>query len=274
MADEPKEPTVPAPTEPPVTPPDPIKQEWLPEDMRGLKTLEKFDGLENLAKGYVNLEKLHGGSIKIPGDDAKPEDWSAFYSKLGRPEKPEDYGIEVNLPEGHEQDKEAEGRFLKVAHDVGLTKGQAEKLIQFGITENLSQADKATTLNLASTEEARGVLREKWGATFERNEALAQRALSEFGSKELTALLEDKEFKFGNNPAVVEVFASIGRALLEDGHISGEEVGMTVDGAKSKIAEIMGDPKHAYFNGDDPGHKQAVDYMQGLHQQASAASVR
>lgn len=250
------------------------KQEWLPEDMRGLKTLEKFDGIKALAQGYVNIEKLQGASIKMPGEDAKPEEWAAFYNKLGRPEKVEDYGIETKPPDGYEHDKEAEGRFLAKAHELGLTKTQAEALIQFGINENLAQADKETTLNIAKTEEAMATLKDEWGAAADRNVALAQRAFAEFGGDDLRSLLEDKESSFGNHPAVVKFAASVGQALLEDGHISGEDVGMSTEGARAKIDEIMSNPKHAYHNGDDPGHNQAVQYVQGLYQQANAASVR
>lgn len=63
-------------------------------------------------------------ALKLPGKDAKPEDWKAFYSKLGAPESAEGYKLEV--PDGHDPAfaKAAAGLFA----EIGLMPQQAERL--------------------------------------------------------------------------------------------------------------------------------------------------
>ena len=60
----------------------------------------------------------------MPGKDATPEEWAAFYGQLGRPETPE--GYELPLPEGDD------GAFAKemapILHKHGVTAAQAKGL--------------------------------------------------------------------------------------------------------------------------------------------------
>ena len=56
-------------------------------------------------------------ALAMPGKDATPEEWAAFYGQLGRPETPE--GSELPLPEGDD------GAFAKqmapILHKHGVT---------------------------------------------------------------------------------------------------------------------------------------------------------
>ena len=100
------------------------------------ESVSKFGSVEELAKGYVNAEQGFRSSIRIPTSDAGDEQWgdfknrltevpgvvmlpgdddesrAQFYTKLGRPDEPS--GYEIDNPE-----------FTKIAHDLGLSKGQA-----------------------------------------------------------------------------------------------------------------------------------------------------
>src|SRR5262247_2235515 len=90
-------PTTPPPpaTPPPAsTPPPPSFTDWrrfAPEELRNDPTLAQIKGNTweeagpNLVKGYVNAQKLVGGSAKLPGPDAKPDEIRAFQDKLGVP---------------------------------------------------------------------------------------------------------------------------------------------------------------------------------------------
>ena len=49
-------------------------RDGLPDDLQGVKTLEKFKDVDALAKGYVHLEKYFDGTIKIPGENATAEE--------------------------------------------------------------------------------------------------------------------------------------------------------------------------------------------------------
>jgi len=56
---------------------------------------------QDLLMSYRNLEKFAGGAknlLELPPEDASPEQLDAFYTKLGRPASPDEYGIRP--PEG------------------------------------------------------------------------------------------------------------------------------------------------------------------------------
>lgn len=73
-------------------------------------------------KGYAELEKRLGKSIILPDSDDK-EGLAKIYDKLGRPESPE--GYEINT-DGLLAGDENIPRVLKAFHDLGLTKAQAQ----------------------------------------------------------------------------------------------------------------------------------------------------
>ncbi len=99
-----------------------------------LEWLQKNEALLNdpkaLAKHAFNQERLIGSAIRIPKDDATPEEREAFLNKLGRPEKPEGYQLAPpkDMPEGLPYDGEFATAFKAKAHELGLTAKQAAGL--------------------------------------------------------------------------------------------------------------------------------------------------
>src|SRR5688572_23977637 len=71
---------------------------------KGFDKLDATAALPELIKGYRGAEKTLGVPadqiLRLPGKDAKPEDWRGVYTKLGLPEKPE--GYEIKAPEGQD----------------------------------------------------------------------------------------------------------------------------------------------------------------------------
>lgn len=119
----------------------------------------------------------------MPGKDATPEEWSAFYNQLGRPETPDAY--ELPVPEGDP------GEFVKdvapMLHKAGLTSEQAKTLAgewnAYMAAQNeaaaKAQADQvaaAAARNLAESQ----ALQNEWGANHEANMELARRAVRQF----------------------------------------------------------------------------------------------
>src|SRR5690606_8597707 len=81
----------------------------------------------DLLMSYRNLEKFAGGAknlLELPPEDASPEVLDAFYSKLGRPANPDEYGLQP--PQGG--DPELTNWFKGTAHKLGLSAKQAQAL--------------------------------------------------------------------------------------------------------------------------------------------------
>lgn len=98
--------------------------EWLQKNETLLKDPKA------LARHTFNQEKLLGNAIRIPKEDATPEEREAFLNKLGRPEKPDGYQLKApeKMPEGMAYDGEFASAFKAEAHKLGLTAAQAAGL--------------------------------------------------------------------------------------------------------------------------------------------------
>lgn len=93
----------------------------LPDDLANEPSLRNFDDVSKLAKSYVHLVKMRGVPedqlIKLPSDG----NYSEVYNKLGRPEDPSGYEIDIS----NDLNKD----YAENAHQLGLSKTKQEKSI-------------------------------------------------------------------------------------------------------------------------------------------------
>jgi hypothetical protein len=205
-------------------------RESLPGDLKLDKTLADFKDVGSLAKSYVETKKLVGDAVRIPKPDAKPEELAAFYKRLGVPESPDKYPIELpKLPDGapgwHEPTIQG---FRETAHKAGLTPAQVTQLIGWYATDQLGKRDASAAQSSTASREARAkaqaALEQEWGPQdsplYQRNKGLARSAVRHLfaDDPELAALIEGE----GNRPALVKGFAKIGQTMLEDELIDGD----------------------------------------------------
>ncbi len=252
----------------------------LPEDLRGESSLANIKEIGSLAKGYVSAQRMLGSSIRIPGPDASeevrkdflskihgvpgvvslpnkddPEAVNEFFNKLGRPTTPEGYRIDA--PADFPIDGEQINQFKGLAHKLGLTAEQANAIAQFDI-----ERGKGFIQGMQQQKEAaKQTLNREWGNEFDNNLTAGKEVLLHLSSKypeEAKALMNGEA---GNNPLFLVMAAELGKVYRESGVIQGNRTvsfGHTPTEAKARIQEVMGNPKHAYFNDADPGHKDAV----------------
>lgn len=141
--------------------------------------------------GYRNLESEFSKSLRMPGENATADDWSAFYSKLGRPEKATDYALKLDasaVPEGFPYDEKSAVEFRNWAHEAGLNPRQAQLLHDKFVA---SQATLFTDQVGAAAERAQSAHRDlvgKWGEpeseAYQKNVALLSRAVDALGVKD------------------------------------------------------------------------------------------
>lgn len=252
----------------------PGQSDWRPEEFRSEKSLESFKATDGetlvpvpkgLVKSFVEAQKMIGGSVRIPKDDAPPEEWEKFYSKVGRPESPDKYEIaKPNLPEGMAWDEDLVKSMSATAHKLGLTKKQLNGLLE---SYNGHQAEKFNKFSLdvdKERNETLAALEKDWGPNLKKNVAMAAGVVLRYGGVDLQAALD--KAGMGNNPALVRALAKIGYALGEDHFIASDTPGST-QSAMEQIKAIQNDPKHPFWN-EGPGHKEAVELWTKLHKQA------
>ena len=156
-------------------------QEKLPAELQA--TAANFKTLPDLVKSLLHTKQLASGKtegmIKLPGENATPEEKAAFAKALGVPEKPEDYGFKKPDGDmGNFYNEEQVSAFGKVAVELGLSKAQADGLLnwQLGITKEFADTELEEGKKYLAERETK--LKEAFGTKVDAEVAEAQRVLA------------------------------------------------------------------------------------------------
>jgi hypothetical protein len=122
-------------------------------------------------------------ALKMPGKDAKPEEWAEFYKQVGVPEKAEAY--DVQLVEG--EPPEMAGMVQKMFKEANILPDQAAKLLEFrnkiaaeaNAASAKAEADRITALDAKNKAEAADLANE-WGQSTDAIPEFAKRATRQF----------------------------------------------------------------------------------------------
>lgn len=239
----------------------------LPEDLRGFAAAKAWSGPAAAVESYRQLERLLGADkagrgLVLPKDDDDTEGWRTVHERLGCPETPEDYALD--LPEGVSAD-EAVAEFRSLAHDLGLSLAQAKRLTGWwrGRLEAAlaAQAEAAGRTARAAEDD----LRARWGGDYDTRMADAERARRRFvrdDGADGGAGLGDLEAVTGK-PAAMAMLAEIGAALGEDRHAGGGHDGgfaLSPEEARRELEQLQRDRGFmgAFLDKDHPDHARHV----------------
>lgn len=144
-------------------------------------------------------------------ETAKPDDKPA-----GAPEK-----YEFKAPEGTPLDTELLGEFEGIARELNLPQDKAQLVVDKlapKVAERMA-AQQSQVVQQARTEWAESARADKefGGDNLPANLAVAQKAMTTFGTPELRALLNDSGL--GNHPEVIRAFYRAGKAISEDSRV-------------------------------------------------------
>ncbi|HHT3856373.1 peptidase [Klebsiella variicola] len=158
---------------------------------------------------------------ELAAEKAKTEEAERDKKQEGAPDK-----YKFQAGEGVELDAEALKDFEPVARELNLTNEQAQKLVDAypkilaGVQQRQAEAWQAQTEEWAATVKAD---KEIGGDKLTANLGVAQRALDTFGTPELKEYLNGTGL--GNHPELVKAFIKVGKAMSEDGVVTGKESG-------------------------------------------------
>jgi hypothetical protein len=237
----------------------------LPEDIKEDPSLGPIESVENLAKSYVSAQRMIGKDrIVVPGQYATDDDWkNNVFSKLGLPEKVDDYSIETG---GQEFDENFFKGFKESAHEAGILPNQAQKLFNWYNEEAHRQGEEYTKQAQSKVDQAVNGLKTEWGKEYDNKVRSAQTAVNHFTDESFKTYLDDSGL--GNHPELIKTFAKIGETLSED-TFQGEgpvQLGRTPSDAQAEINTVMADPNHPYHQKGHPNHEAAVADVQRLFQ--------
>jgi hypothetical protein len=208
----------------------------LPEDVRGEKTLEKFkgeDGLAKLTQSYIGLEKKLGTAVWIPQEGAKPEEVSDFRKKLGIPESPDKYEIKYKEHEVLKYDENTDKIYKTLAHEIGLTPKQAQRLADFDSDRIIGAFDEMQKGYEKSVTE----VKEEWGNDYQVNLDRANNVIRKFADeKDMEAIK-----RFENDPTLCRIFNKIGLSMSEHKFVpnNGADVAGTKEALQARADELV-----------------------------------
>jgi len=262
---------------PPATPPasTPTWRDTLAPELKDDATLGKYKDIQSLAAAHVALNR-HLGAEKliIPGKNATEDDWKQVYSKLGVPEKVEEYG--VKFKEGATLDKDFVKQFTENAHKQGILPKQAQAMADWFADLNGQAEQKLMEQRSARIKEDLGKLKTELGNAFEPQLALAGKFVQEFATPEEIKYLEDTGL--GNDIGLVRLFMKAGKDRYGEDIVRGQEKGGGTQllnpadaskAARSIISDKNNPNYEAYHNAQHPNHKAALAEVQSLFEQAS-----
>lgn len=169
---------------------------------------------------------------EVKADEAATE-------KTEAPKAPETYEDFI-APEGKSIDTEVGGELKALAKELNLSQEQAQKFADLGF----KMSDKWQ----ASLQEAQAQAVQEWasevkadkeigGDKLNENLAVAKKALNQFGSPELTQMLNDTGL--GNHPELVRAFYKAGKAISEDKFVPAKSAPGTIQDRASKLYPNM-----------------------------------
>lgn len=164
----------------------------LPDDLKGVKDLEKYKDLPSVLRTVVHQQKMIGADkLPLPSKNATPEELAKWdgWNRLGRPDTPEGYDLKKlkALPEGVPYDYDGEKAFLKEMHGLGMTQHQVNGVFakyRETVGGQFGQLTEKQKIEAAASSDA---IRKEYGQAFEKKmfqaEDYARRELGEGADK-------------------------------------------------------------------------------------------
>lgn len=222
-----------------------------------------------LLGSYQNLEKDYRQSVKIPGEDAKPEDVAKFWARMGRPEKSDDYKLEgYKPPEGG---LDLIPWFKGIAHKHNLPSKAFEGVAGEFVQHMNEVAKQEQEQYVAQVQTQMDKVTKEWGpeaAIHQRNIQLFRQAFglsTDDTTEMMLAIGPEKWAKFASKAGGYFAEAKIGGDLPG----GGSQFGMTKEAAQARIDEMKVDPAFAKRWADQDA--TAVNEMKRLQRIAAGS---
>ena len=237
------------------------------EEYRKDPNIEKFTEADALAKSYINAVKMIGqDKIVIPNKNSTQEVWEEAYTKLGRPETPDQYNLKIES-DVVKMDDSAIKSFAEQSHKLGLNSKQAEGILDFykNNMEGIAQQSKIDTETAQAQSEQ--VLRQEWGREFDAKVKQAGAIAKANINPEVLDMTLSNGTRLGDHPEIIKGFAKIASMMSEDKIVTteSENVNSNAD-IETEISSITNDINGPYWNKSHPDHDKVVQQVYTLRE--------
>ena len=244
------------------------QRETAPESIKNLLESKKWTSFDEIANGYVDLEKILGKGEHIfkPESPDDTEGWTKYWGQLGVPSNADDYEFEAD--EAVPFDEDILNRFKAFVHKQHYTKEQAAGVVQFQreIIKDVIAANEAQETADAEAEEIekesiRKALKQKWGGevAYQNKIVDARRIADELG---IFQVLEKKGLT--SDPEIIVMLDTIANKTAE-GVISPPTPPPPTKSLQEELEEIK--KSEAFNQKFHPKHKETMVRFMQLNQE-------
>lgn len=232
----------------------------IPEDIREHPSFGPIKDVENLARSYVNAQRLIG-SEKIPMPvNPTDEDLDNIYNRLGRPEAPEGYEIKAD---GNVITEDVAQQYADIAHQLRLTPQQAQGVLEYYRSSVANSAEQMQQMVADQANNTEAELRREWGNNYDTKISAASNIAREFAGDDVLNMQLSDGTLVGNHPAFIKAFAAMAdfktTVTSEDTiNESASSLGLSPKQAQAEIDAIMGDQTHPYWDQKNPIAREAA----------------
>ena len=216
----------------------------LDESTTGYVQTKGWQSPKDLLDSYRNLEKFKGTDekhiLKLP-EEQLPENMGEVWNKLGRPETPDGYKVE--LPEGIKLDENRFDAMRKLAHENGITGDAFAKIAKMDAEYQLQQQKAYEESVAVELQKQQVELKNEWGSRYDESVFIAQKGMREMGIDGETA--EILQVGLGYD-GMMKFFHKVASAMGEKAFAEGEkrsDFGITKQQARYEMDAILAEAK-------------------------------
>jgi hypothetical protein len=198
----------------------------VPSELRfnegGVDALGKFETPDQVAKSYLELQKTMGNRVKLPTDETPDEERSAFYQRMGRPEKPDGYTL-PQMEEGEAINPDIINPIMAVAHEAGINDKAFGALVNKYLAIEAQMQEAQQVAIEQATNAAEQQLQADWGGDYQANMETIERVFRQFSTDETRDVIKEKfnEAGLGRDPVILGWLKDIGVGMLNDRFVKG-----------------------------------------------------
>lgn len=201
---------------------NPVWYDKAPDEVKGYIQNKGWDDPIKAVNSYQELEKFRGASekelLRLPKDPNAEGAFDEIYNRLGRPEAPDKYALD--LGQDVQIDDVRLNSFREIAHKAGITQKQFEALAKADAEFMTAATKEYETARVQKMEGEYQALIKEWGANASEREELARRGLLAIlpqggDKKELAAAIESAI----GTAMTLKLFANVGDKIAREDRI-------------------------------------------------------
>ena len=220
----------------------------------GKKFAEGSTDINHLVDRAVDMRKQLSTAVIPPAKDADEAAIASWRKKIDVPEAASDYTIA--MPEGVDKtdiDIQFHENISKVFHDKNVPRETVKALNDMWNDHAVALQKVSTEAHADYAEESSKTLKKEWGADYDKNLEIANRAMEKFYGEdfeEFRHVKTEQGTNLADSPMQLKYFARLGTEFMESGGLTPFQSAADRESAAEEISDLRKKASDASARGD------------------------